>query len=154
MSYPTDDPVADLILANIKSTLESIQAGATYRNSVKKVAHVALNSAEFTSFPAIAIGPPSFRMSDSQSRRIAVDMSLVLGLVVHSSTDPAKAARSLFEDVSLALRADVTRGDNASDTHVLSNSPQVPDISDPVFGTEVEIHVHYRHLDTDPATGL
>lgn len=154
MSYPTDNPIRDGILSNLRSTLLLIQAGATYRSSVKSVEFVAHNSEEFATFPSIGIGPASYRMSDSQYRRISVDMSLTLMLVVHSSTDPAKAARDLFEDVSLALRADVTRGGYAIDTHVLSDNPQAPGIGDPVFGTEVEINILYRHQDNDPAAPL
>ena len=102
----------------------------------------------------VAIAPPSNTYSDENFRKISVEMRLSMMLALRTQTNPVDKMRDFFEDVSLALRADITRGGSAIDTHVLSELPQVPDITDPVYGNEIEVSIIYRYLNTDPATPL
>lgn len=154
MAYPTDDPIRKKILANIRTTLLAIQAGATYRTTVRGVEHLGLNEVDIKTYPFVAIGPPQFRFDDGQYRRIAVEMTLTLLLVIRTQTSTVETMHDFLEDVSLAMRADVTRGGFALDTHVRGDSPDVPDGTHPVFATEVELAISYRHLNTDPALQL
>lgn len=154
MAYPTDDPTVEAILANIRTTLLSIQGAPTYRTTVAGAEHVALNAVDIKSHPFVAIGPPEFTFSDGQYRLIATGMTLTLLAVVHTQTETTKALRNIMHDVSLAMRADHTRGGYAKDTHVTAAIPDVPDPDHPLAAVELTLSVDYRHLTTDPSTPL
>lgn len=154
MSYPTDPPIRKLILDNVKTTLEGINGAGSYRSTVQKVAHIGLNALDIQTYPFVAIGPPSFRFDDGQYSKISVELTLTLLLVIRTATNATDTLHDLLEDVGLALRADVTRGGYAVDTHLRGDNQFVPEISEPIYGTEVEVAITYRHLNTDPAAAL
>lgn len=154
MTYPTDPPIRKLILDNVRTTLAAIEPGGGFRTTVKRAEHIGLNALDLVTYPFIAIGPPSFSYEDSQYRKMAVEMTITLLLVVRTSTEAVETMHDFLEDVSLALRADVTRGGYAIDTHIRRDTPAVPVVSEPVFSTEVEVAISYRYLATDPSTPL
>lgn len=151
MAYPTDDTVRQKILENVATTLEGINGAGTYRTAVQKVAVVGLNAMEVSTYPFIAVGIPRYEFDDGVYPLISTDMRFSLLLVIRTGTNAVAAMHDFLSDVQLALQADVTRGGYAGDTHVRGDAPFVPEDSSPIYGTEVEIHVQYRHHRTDPA---
>lgn len=151
MSYPTGTPVDELIVQDIVTTLEAIDA-PTYHNTVLHVErYQALNEQQVYEFPVVLLGVPVITWSDSISPLLEGVLRMTLRAVVEDLETHQQSLAWIAADIRKALLADVTRSGNAVDTKVLSQEPfMVIDASGPVAAVDISIQVRFRHDYDDP----
>ncbi len=158
MAYPSDgsDPIRKDIIGDVKTALEAIASGATYRTDVAKVEILGRSFTEMRDFPSIVIAPPTIEYDDSRYPMTMCRMlfSMTLAVRDRDTTEAFNAVYDFVEDVKLALQADVTRGGDAVDTHVIADEPFIPDVTAPILGCDVSVSIDYRHRRSDPAAAL
>lgn len=148
------DPLALLILENVKSTLEGITVANDYHRNVRLVTFQGpLNWR--TDPDAIYIYPPSsLAATHAPVAYTTVEMALTLGCLVHDTNDTLAAMLKLSSDVVTALEGSRTRGGYAIDT-VVTNQFTQPFLAmdDPTRGAfAMMATVQYDHVKTDPDT--
>jgi hypothetical protein len=131
---PPSDPVRQLILLNLQSTLQGMTDADTYHYPVPDPSCVTLDptrnplTQNGADLPFYLIEPtPDTRREWFQSEQIADDFSVnIIGRVDADPSDPLgkmKAWEKLAADLEVALEVDMTRNGHACDTRCMPVQP-------------------------------
>lgn len=147
------DTVKEAIMKNIKTTLEAIQAGETYNNTIKSVQRWQQKGNSLVLVPCIVINAGPEDRTDDPNPLTSCDFTVYIDVWTRDESDSTDSIlNSLFGDIIKALTADITRGGNAVETHILSVVPFETIEGQPYAGIIVETLIKYRHEQTDPET--
>lgn len=146
--------VRESILANIKTTLETITTENGYNNTLASVQRWKQNANTFNHVPCviIAAGPETKSIGPypNQTCRLTVFLG-IWTRQLETDTDPSDTIlNSLMGDVEKALMTDVTRGGYSRDTNIISNEPFDSIEGQPDIGLMIQVEVLYQHLITNP----
>lgn len=150
MTYPTTDTVRNLIVDNVRTTLAAVAAGASYRNTIRKVLVAGLMPQAVFEFPCAVLVPMAANHSNERIGLISTRLDLVVHLRSRDLGDEAldhtgvEAMHDLVEDVRKALLADHTRGGYALDTLVTGDSVYPANTTAPAYAADVNVSVDYR----------
>jgi hypothetical protein len=160
---PPSTPISSLILANVKTTIETLAAGSTYFYTPGDVRHFedyALDLTTGATFPVYFIAPQA---EPTASRQMAGTHQLVTfgwevtlvgvhhGGASRSESWGTQAVEQMRHDLLKALRADPTRGGYAIDTKVQSINRWVADFQAYDASVAVTFEITYRHRENDPS---
>lgn len=152
------DSIRELIIKNVKTTLEGITLAAGYTNAVASVQRFRQSGQSQVAFPMIIIregaetskdGPMG--ISPKITHQLTIDLLLI---VVHDEATDARQSdevmNSFLADVQKAMLVDRTRGGYAVETNLTGSEPL--DVEDAQRDIEqvVSWEVQYRHSATDP----
>tara|TARA_R110002020_G_scaffold425054_3_gene634469 strand:+ start:2030 stop:2503 length:474 start_codon:yes stop_codon:yes gene_type:complete len=150
---PSGTPVKELILQDIETTLAAITAGSAYYTSVAVVDRINTIPVEIRDYPAIVLTPLGTdydQPGDARTTAIGANYRVRATLVARTRTDAAATIENFIRDVHKALLVDITRGGEAINTRMLSDSVFYPtQIEEPVAIADCIIEVRYRTLRTD-----
>jgi YHS domain-containing protein len=153
---PVSDPVKLQILDDLQTTLEGINGGATYYNTVAKVYRRKVALPDVNSFPSIIVTPEGTGYDNGRSAvvgAVAGSYRIELTLLMRAANDVPDEVEKLIHDVHTALFADITRGNLALNTRVVRDDVFYPaDQQDPICGAVVQIEIDYRAPRTDLTT--
>lgn len=154
---PTNEPVEQRILDNVRTTCAAIAAGTDFYTSVRRVHDMEGLPLAVTEFPAVLVSYEGCE-SDLGECNGHVKCDLNLNIYVVNRKSPATWRRDIERfaaDVNKALTSTWTRGEldgqaNAFDT--LIERTVIADESDgfPVALARLETRVVFRHVFGDP----
>jgi hypothetical protein len=149
------DSIRESILLNLKTTLEGITTVAGYNYTILSVQRWQSRGNNYASVPCIVIN------SGAEDKEPGPDPQTTCKFIVFieathrqddDSTENSDTIISkLLADIEKAVMADYTRGGYAEDTKILGNVPFETVEGQPAFGIIVNVEIHYRHKNTDPA---
>lgn len=151
MSYPSDLPVHERVVAHLVETLAAMAPPATVHTfrSVERWGGGSVQKAP--AYPA-AIVIPVVETSDDQAilplLRHELDVAVTMTL---RDQDWKTAIQQLAADVRVAVLADYSRGGDAETTRVISTEVFPPVPNSPLAAAQVNLRVVYRTLYTDPS---
>ena len=149
------DSIRELIIKNIKTTLEGITTGAVYNNTAASVQRFRQSGQSQVAFPMVIIREGAETSKDVPLGKITHHLIIdLLLIVVHDESSDARQSdevmNSFLADVQKAMLADRTRGGHAVETNLQGSEPL--DVEDAQRDIEqvVSFEVQYRHSATDP----
>jgi hypothetical protein len=154
---PTNEPVEQRILDNVRTTLAAIVAGTDYYTSVRRVHDMENHPLQVNEFPAVLVSYVGCEKDLGECNgHVKCDLRLDVYVVNRKSTATWRRDIERFAaDVDKALTSTWTRGEldsqaNAFDT--LIERTVVADESDgfPVALARLEARIVFRHVFGDP----
>ena len=150
MTYPTTDTGRNSVVDNVRTTVEAIAAGASYRSTIAKVLLGGLTPVNVYEFPCAVIIPLAAAHDDARLGMVMSRLELVVHLRAIDKPDESLAhtglelMHDLVEDVRKALLVDHTRGGVAIDTHVTGDTVYPANSASPAYAADVNVSVDYR----------
>lgn len=154
------DSIRELILKNIKTTLEGVTTGNGYANTIASVQRFRQDGQDVSSVPSIMIieGDDTIEQEGPQAGAYSlVTRTLSVGLaIVHrqdlatATVTASEAMNSLIADIQKAMQVSYQRGGYALDTNEVSVSQVVAYENQPELESGIEYAIRYRHRRTDP----
>lgn len=154
------DSIRELILKNIKTTLEGVTVGNGYLTTLASVQRFLQSGQVLASTPTVLIleGDDDVDQEGPQSgANSLVTRTLNVALEVEHRQDLATETASASEamnvivaDIQKAMQVDYQRGGNALDTNEVSVSPILAFESQPELVCTMVYQIRYRHRRTDP----
>jgi len=141
----------ELILQNLKTTLEAITAGDDYDATVNLVQRksTVIQSLPTGDVPALFIIAGMEELQHDAGERIRAEFKIGIVGFIRASGEPGAQCLALIGDVKKAVETEWTRGGNASNTMVLW-SDNLGVSQEPLEGFEMEIQVLYHYDTTSP----
>ncbi|MBA7544243.1 hypothetical protein ES705_36595 [subsurface metagenome] len=143
-----DESKREMILQNLKTTLEGINGAGQYWNEVKSVKRVTFVPTEFEGedkpgLLIVATGEPE-TIENQHGYHDKRDLKVgIIGVMDRPDGDEGTAVNRFMKDVGIAVMADVTRGAYATQTFKISQL----DASN-LFGDlclfEIELNIRYH----------
>ena len=154
-----ENTVRELILANIKTTLEGIIAGAEYGNTIASVQRWKQSGNILTSVPCIIVNAGQENLEQRPGLKTSQKLTATIDLwtrhdetVNPGSTD--SYLNNLLGDIKKILMVDYTRGGYAVNTRIMSIIPFESTQGQPYAGLIIDCEIEYRHNITDPTTAV
>ena len=149
--------VRENIFANLKTTLETIVAGATYDNTVAEVRRYNINDQALGSYPLIVITPGTETGNDEAFPLLKCVLEVILEVWISPAEDETTATdtllNSLLGDIKRSLMQDITRGGYAVDTTVGTLVEPFESLRGQAeAGYFITVKIEYRHDQTNPKT--
>lgn len=146
--------IRELILEELKTTLETITVANGYVNEISSVQRHNVNGNNFVDVPMVLIVAGDDIPRDSPNTLTSYDFTVNLLLEINhpesNSNSTDTIINSFIGDVIKALKVDNTRGGNAIDTKMGAIRPYEYGDEITNVGVLIELNIHYRHLETDP----
>ncbi len=154
---PSSEPVQERILDDVVTTLQGINGGATYWNTVIAAyvqrLNVAPPQAANTGTMQIFVGEASTEYDNERSKvvgTVAGEMRLQITVLFRTATDVQKTIRRAIMDVHTALYVDIQRSNLAYNTRLIRDEPFYPtEEVEPICGAEILVAVDYRAQRSD-----
>ncbi len=151
--------IAELILQNVKTTLEGVTTGAGYENTINRVERFEQDGNRKDNPPFAIFSLAELQeetAKGSANGKLAWRMGVDVWVwTVHDKTTDARTTdavvTSLFNDALKALMQDTTRAGKALGTEVIGATRIDAVEGQPFTGILLECNIYYRHLNTDPA---
>ncbi len=150
---PSRTPIRELILANVETTLDTIEPPSYASSKIwlrRWNANVVLSIPEY---PCALIVPLAERSRDDRSALIEHDMELGIVLGVRSDTW-MQDINALFADVRVALLTDPSRGTIAVTTRITEEEVFDGDPQQNLGSGQMIVEIKYRTLYEDPTTAI
>lgn len=153
------DSVRELILKNVKTTLEGVTVANGYTTTVASVQRFLQPGQTLTTVPLVLILEGEDEASDGPlsgaagliSRTLNVALLLMLRQDMETATVSASEAMNAFiADVQKVLQVAPRRGEYAIDTKEVSVSPIEAEEGEPDLSCTLVYQILYRHRRTDP----
>lgn len=150
---PSGSPVKEAILDNLQTTLAAITAGGDYYNTVALVSRINTVPIEVQDYPAVILTPLGTEYDqggDATTLALHADYRIRLTLIIRTRDNASEALENFIRDVHRSILVDITRGDLAINTRMLSDEVYYPtQIEEPVAVADCVVLVSYRTLRTD-----
>lgn len=150
------DTVKEKIAKNLYDTLTSITEGNGYRNTVLSVQRWNKNGNNTKDCPCIIIWPGQETKTPDPHPLYSCKWQVQLEVFIRQKPDSEvstdEIVNGILGDIERALIKDVSRGGNAVDTILLGNDPFQTIEGSANGGINIDIEIHYRHLQSDPET--
>lgn len=150
---PSGEPVKELILQNLETTLDAIAAGADYYTEVRSVDRARSLVQAVDDTPAVLILPDGTTYDTEPARLVGVvsgTFRVGLLLVARDATTPQLTIERFIRDVHKALLVDITRGGNALNTRLVTDDVYIPvEETDPIVLGDLLVEIDYRTLRTN-----
>lgn len=152
---PSSESIKEQILDDILTTLQGINGGATYFNTVTagNVRRLDMAPPTIGTSPTILVAPTGTTYDNPRSgvlRTVAGSLRVEIACIIRTATDVAKKVERIIHDVHTALFVDITRSGLAINTRVVADDVWYPtDESEPLCGANIIVVVDYRALRTD-----
>lgn len=151
-------PIRELIFQDLKVALQAISGGAEYNNTIPTGnVNIIHGNKEEDAYeePYIYIYPNPETVSLDRGERGKWFKVLGIGIEVwlreNEKANLGATINEMLYDVEKAVMVDPTRGGNAIETHLVSNTVFINDMASPLCGLIVEIEVYYQNDIFDPA---
>lgn len=153
-------PIRELIIQNIKTTLESITTSNGYNFDVKEVKRLMNVPQKENAYPVIyiqeglpeggeeVVTPGRGKVLGKTTRILTTKLSFWLR--DSNRANRPTQANLLLADIHKAMTVDVQRGGNAINTSETANILWLEENSDHLAGGKVEFEIEYRHKEGDP----
>lgn len=149
-----NDSIRELILKNIKTTLQGITTGAGYNYTMQSVERWKQKGNTTNVSPHIVIHAGPETKTSGPDPQIECELSIIIEVGYRqddSDTSESDVIVSkLLADIEKALLADYTRGGYAQETKITGNILFEYVEGQPRFGIMVQIEIKYKHANTDP----
>lgn len=149
-----NDSIRELILQNIKTTLQGITTGAGYNYTVQSVERWKQKGNTTNVSPHIIVHAGPETKNPGPDPQTECDLSLIIEAGYRQDdtdiTESDIIVSKLLADIEKALLADYTRGGYAEETKISGNIPFEYVEGQPRFGILVQIELKYKHANTDP----
>ncbi len=144
--------VRENILDALKATLEAIQAGATYKTSVKKVYIYRVAGLQISEYPSIIVFPTgeSYDLTPFNKLDHTWNIALECWLTEYQGISIVEKVNQFLADIEKALMADNAGGADCIKIDLISNEPFYNDENKPYGGVTVNIAVNFRHNYQNP----
>ena len=150
---PSGEPVKELILQDLETTIAAIAAGSDYYTTVQEVTRLEAEPTTVSRYPVVILSPLGTdydQPGTSTVNTITGHYRVRATLIVRTRTDTALAVERFVRDVQKSILVDVTRGGRAIDTYMTSDDVFYPtELNEPVAGADCVILVNYRTKRTD-----
>jgi hypothetical protein len=156
------DSILELIMQNVKTTLETITTGNGYSNTIASVQRFSQSGQVLASTPVCVLmqggdnvdsDGPLAGASSLVTRSLTVSVVIIHRQNLDIDTRSAsEAMNSLIQDVQKAMLADYTRGNNAIDTSEIGIGELDSEEGEPELVQTVGFKITYRHRRTDPTS--
>jgi len=150
-SQSSGDPVWELILQNIVTTLEAI-APPSYQTTVRVVDRFEDNPLEITRMPAVLVANTTMQPSWTRNFLTEYMMEVMLRFVLKRTDDAEQKLARFIADALVALNVDTHRGGYAVETETAGEIETFifPGKQVEVCVADVPVTVEFRHLSADP----
>lgn len=148
------ETIREKILANIKTTLEGISIANGYNNDIAGVERWKQHGNSLREVPCIIINGGPEDKEAGPNPLVSCKFTAYLDIWIRQDKEDVNPTdsilNSLLGDVEKAMMVDCTRGGDAKDTNILSNTPFETVEGAPHAGLIVEVEIIYRHYQNDP----
>ncbi len=154
------DSIRELILKNIKTTLEGVTVANGYLTTLASVQRFLQPGQTVASVPVVLIleGDDNVDQDGPQSganslvtRTLNVALLILHRQDMDTATDSAsEAMNDIIADIQQAMQVDYQRGGYALDTNEVSVSAIQAEEGQPELGCTMVYGIPYRHLRTNP----
>jgi hypothetical protein len=146
--------VRENILANIKTTLETVTTANGYDNTIASVQRWDKRGNPLRQVPCIVVSAGQERKTPVPNPFFTCHLTVYLDVWVRQDATDAlvtdSVLSSLLGDIEKAIVADYTRGGFAKDTVLHSSVPFESVEGQPHAGLIIEIEIVYQHKQGDP----
>ena len=146
--------VRENILANIKTTLETITITNGYGNNIASVQRWNKRGNALRQVPCIVVNAGQEEKQMSPNPFFSCKLSVYLDLWIRQDESDSQSTDSLLSgllgDIEKSLMVDNTRGGYAIETNIKSNVPFETVEGQPHAGLTIELEVLYQHRQSDP----
>ncbi|MBL8013735.1 MAG: hypothetical protein JNN05_07790 [Candidatus Omnitrophica bacterium] len=147
--------IRERILANIKTTLESITTSNGYANTIASVQRWDKRGNALRLVPCIVVNAGQEEKEMSPNPYFTCRLSVYLDVWIRQDEADSAATDTVLSgilgDIEKALMIDNTRGGYAIDTNIKSNVPFETVEGQPHAGLTIELEVLYQHTQSDPS---
>ena len=153
MAQPSGEPVKEQIMANLQTTLEGVNGGASYYTDFSKVERVEAGGVQVKTFPTAIISPLGTEYDSPNAvvtTKIGATFRVEITVFLRTRSNATRAVERAIRDVHTALYVDRTRGGLAIDTRVAGSDPFYPsEATEPICGADISVSITYRTQATD-----
>lgn len=148
---PGGEPVTELILVDLETTLSTIVSGDDYYTDVNRVQRIDGRPVDLRVFPQILLVPLEVSFDGARVSGVwSGVMRVSITCILKERTDPVKAIHRFIRDIHKAVTIDIQRDGNALDTHVERVEPFYPtEETDAMCGADITLAIRYRALESD-----
>lgn len=154
VTFSTDLSVKERVLANMKTTLETITVANGYHQDLLYVMRFEDNPHDHVSFPIVSLVGvrEDFTQLEGAPPKYDVELYVTVNAVVSQGpvTVSETAINYLLRDIITALMQDNTRGGVARNTRVIGTDLTVLATEQPFVTASVTIAIKYQHDRGDP----
>lgn len=147
--------VREKILADIKTTIETVMVANGYDNTIPSVQRWDKRGNILRQVPCVIVSSGPEQKDQYPNPLFTCHLSVYLDLWIRQDTDDARATdtilSSLLGDIEKALMLDHTRGGYAKNTVMRNNVPFESVEGQPHAGLIIEIEIIYQHQQLDPS---
>lgn len=145
----------ELILDNIKDTLELITTDNGYNNTLASVQRWKQKGNSLVNIPCVIISAGREEKDPAPNPQATAKLTVFIDLWTRQDDDDTSDTDTLLDslllDIEKALAVDYTRGGYAEDTIIRGITPFETVEGSPHCGLMIELEIVYKHKLTDPA---
>ncbi|MBL8014440.1 MAG: hypothetical protein JNN05_11395 [Candidatus Omnitrophica bacterium] len=147
--------IRERILANIKTTLESVTIANGYVNTIASVQRWDKRGNALRQVPCIVVNAGQEEKQMTPNPYFTCRLSVYLDVWIRQDDADSTATdvilSGILGDIEKALMIDNTRGGFAIDTNIKSNVPFETVEGQPHAGLTIELEILYQHTQSDPS---
>ena len=154
IQFANSTSVREQILANIKTTLESISIANGYHNDVQRVLRYKIAAWQTIIFPTLMVVGVHVDKKAIEGGPSRMNATLYGAVMCCLNVDPVEDTETLHDlltlDVEKALQVDVRRGGIARDTTIVGDDLQVVEAELPFAVSTLTFEVMFTYDRQDP----